>query len=128
MKSIDWKAVSSNKVLSEQFSLDVFNKFAALSSEEIDSDNIESVYKCLVKSTEEIAISTLPKKKSRAHTKPSNSDRVVEARTSLKTISEKYHKSPSQSNKIQLIVAKKNLDDVYLDSEVDFINGTSARC
>ena len=28
----------------------------------IDSDNTESVYECLVKSTEEIAISTLPKK------------------------------------------------------------------
>ena len=123
MKSIDWKTVSSNKALSQQFSLDVYNRFSTLSSEEIDSDNIESVYECLVKSTEEIAISTLPKKKPRACSKPSNSDRVVEARSSLKAISEKYHKTPTQSNKIQMIVAKKNLDDAYLDSEVDFING-----
>ena len=97
-----------------KLSLDIFNKFSAISSEEIDSDNIESVYECLVKSTEEIAISTL--KKSWAHTKPGNSNRVVKARTSLKTISEKYHKSQSQSKKIQLIVAKKKLDGAYLDS------------
>ena len=43
MKSIDWKEVSSNTTLSQKFSLKVFNKFSILSSEDIDSDNIESV-------------------------------------------------------------------------------------
>ena len=123
MKSIDWKEVSSNQTLSQQFALEVFNKFSTLSTDQIDSDNLESVYDSLVKSTEEIAISTLPKKTGRGHVKPSNSTKVVEARSSLKCISQKYHNSPTQSNKIQLIMAKKNLDDAYLDSEVDFING-----
>ena len=62
MKSIDWKEVSSYPTLSQKFSLEVFNKFSILSSEDMDSDNIESAYENLVRSTEEIAISTLPKK------------------------------------------------------------------
>ena len=41
MKLIDWKAVSSNSVLSKQFSLDVFNKSQSLSTSEINADNIE---------------------------------------------------------------------------------------
>ena len=62
MKLIDWKAVSSNSVLSKQFSLDVFNKFQSLSTSEINADNIEDVYNTLIESTEEVALATLPKK------------------------------------------------------------------
>ena len=36
MKSIDWKEVSSNRALSKQFSLDVYNKFSTLSSVDIE--------------------------------------------------------------------------------------------
>ena len=100
MKSIDWKAVSSNKALTQQFSLDVFNKFSALSPEEIDSDNIKSVYECLVKPTEEVAISTLPKKR-RAGLVLNQVTLTELMSTSLKKVSEKYHKLPSQSNNIQ---------------------------
>ena len=123
MKTIDWKEVSSNQTLSKQFAVDVFNKFHALSPDEISSDNIETVYDNLIKSTEEVALSSLPKKKRRTDIKPSNSSRVVEARSKLKTISQLYHKSPSSLNNIALIQAKKDLDDAYLDSQVDFING-----
>ena len=49
MKSIDWEEVSSNHALSKQFSLDVYNKFSILSSADIDSDNIETVYENLKK-------------------------------------------------------------------------------
>ena len=40
----------------------------------------------------------------------------------LKSVSLSYHRSP-KSLKIQLIDAKKKLDDAYLNAEVDFING-----
>ena len=83
----------------------------------------ESTYENLVRSTEEIAISTLPKKRGKCKSKPSNSDKVLEARASLKSITQNYHQTPTQENKIQLIMAKKNLDDAYLEAEVDFING-----
>ena len=115
--------VSSNSILSKQFSLDVFNKFQSLSSSEINSDNIEDVYNTLIKSTEEVALATLPKKERRTKEKPSNSSSVNEARSHLKTVSLNYHRLPSKALIIQLIAAKKNLDDAYLNAEIDFING-----
>ena len=123
MKIIDWKAVSANSVLSKQFSLDVFNKFESLSTSYVDADNIEDVYGTLIKCTEEVALATLPKKEKRSQNKPSNSPSVLEARSHLKTVSSSYHRSPSKALKIQLISAKKGLDDAYLNAEVDFING-----
>ena len=61
--------------------------------------------------------------KSNGRSKPSHSPTVVEASNHLKSISLAYHRSPTQSLKIQLISAKKNFDDAYLNAEVDFING-----
>lgn len=122
MKSIDWKEMSTNQTLSNHFALEVYNKFQSLSNDTINADNIENVYDSLIKTTEEVALSTLPKKKRRVHAKHSASRNVVEARQALKAISKTYHEPPTQSKKIQLIMAKKNLDDAYLDSEVDFIN------
>ena len=95
LKLVDWKTVSSNSVLSKQFSLDVFNKFQSLSSSEINSDNIEDVYNTLIKSTEEVALATLPKKERRTKEKPSNSSSVNEARIHLKTVSLNYHRLPT---------------------------------
>ena len=102
---------------------EVFNKFQSLSVSEITTENVEEVYGNLVKSTEEVAMATLPKKKKRAQSKPSQSLGVIEARNHLKSISLAYHHSPSQLLKIQLINAKKSLDDAYLNAEVDFISG-----
>ena len=123
MKTIDWKEVSTNRQMSKQFTLEVYNKFESLSTSEITAENIEDVYDTLVKSTEEVALATLPKKKSRTQSKPSHSPGVIEARSRLKSVSLKYHRNPSQSLKIQLIEAKKALDDAYLNAEVDYING-----
>ena len=108
--------------MSKKFSLEVFNKFQSLANAEINSDNIDQVNN-LIKSTEEVALATLPKKKSNSQSKPSPSPTVVEARNHLKSISLAYHRSPSQPLKIQLVNARKNLDDAYLNAEVDVING-----
>ena len=78
--------------------------------------NIEEVYDTLVKSTEEVALATLPNKKSRTQYKPSHSPVVTEARSCLKSVPLKYHRAHSQSLKIQLIEAKKALDDAYLNA------------
>ena len=72
MKTIDWKEVSSNPQMSKQFTLEVYNKFESLSSSEITTENIDDVYDTLVKSTEDVALATLPKKKSRTQAKPSH--------------------------------------------------------
>jgi exonuclease III len=123
MKRIDWKTVSSNHQTSKDFAIRVYNRFTSLSTSEITNDNIEEVYTNLIKSTEEVALATLPKKISRTQHKPSSSERVVEARAKLSAISSAYNKSPTQARKIQLISAKKALDDAYLDAETDYISG-----
>ena len=48
MKMIDWKAVSTNSVLSKQFSPAVFNKFQSLSTTEVNENNVEAVYDTLI--------------------------------------------------------------------------------
>ena len=113
--------------MSKQFTLEVYNRFASLSSSEITTENVDDVHDTLVKSTEDVALATLPKKKSRTQAKPSHSSGVIEARSRLQAVSLSYHRSPSQSLKIQLIEAKKKLDDAYLNAEVDFINGKISR-
>ena len=67
MKSIDWKKVSSDKDLSPQYAVNVFNRFQELSSSShLGSDNIDSIYNNLIVANEEVALSTLPKKSNRA--------------------------------------------------------------
>ena len=85
MKTIDWKEVSNNSELTQKFTLEVFNKFQSLSVSDITTENIEEVYSNLVKSTEEVAMATLPKRKKRAQSKPSHSLSVTEARNHLKS-------------------------------------------
>ena len=69
MKTIDWKEVSCNQDLSKNFILEVYNKFQSLSPVDIDADNVDDVYNSLIKSTEEVALATLPKNKDRGQTK-----------------------------------------------------------
>ena len=123
MKKIDWKEVSSNKDSSKDFAIQVFNKFQSLSTSEINSENVEEVYSHLIKSTEEVALATLPQKKTRSQLKPSASEKVADARCKLKSSSLAYHQSPTQPNQISMIMAKKELEEAYLDAEVDYISG-----
>ena len=103
MKTIDWKEVSLNPQMSKQFTLKVYKKFESLSTSQETAENIEEGYDTLVKSTEEVALATLPKKKNRTQFKHSHSLGVIEARSRLK------------------------LDGAYLNDEVDFINGKISR-
>ena len=64
-KTIDWKAVSQNKDLSERFTIAVHNKFEILSSNsEVELGNIDDIYSNLSTATVETATEMLPKKKS----------------------------------------------------------------
>ena len=66
--------------MSKDFAIQVFNKFQILSSTDVDTENVEDVYSKLIKSTEEVALATLPKKKRRSESKPTASQRVADAR------------------------------------------------
>ena len=68
----------------------------------------------------------LPKKKAVAKNTPSRSQIVSEARDKLKYASLIYHAKPSILKKVALITAKKNLDNAYIESEADHINGKIA--
>ena len=58
MKSIDWKKVSSDKYLSSQYAVNVFNGFQELSSSShLGSDNIDSIYNNLIVANGEVALS-----------------------------------------------------------------------
>ena len=61
MKSIVWKQVPANPPLSQQFALEVLNRYQALEMEDVNTDNIDSAYDNLIKLTEEIALSTFQK-------------------------------------------------------------------
>ena len=112
-----------NSQMCKDFTIQVFNKFQLLSSSDVGTEDVEDVYSKLIKSTEEVALATLPKKKRRSEVKPTASQRVVDARTKLKSISSAYHKDASQTRGVELNMAKKQLDDAYLDDEVDYISG-----
>ena len=95
MKIIDWKEVAFNSQMCKDFTIQVFNKFQLLSSTDVGTENVEDVYSKLIKSTEEVTLVTLPKKKRRSELKPSASESVVDARIKLKSISSAYPKAPS---------------------------------
>ena len=48
---------------------------------------------------------------------------MIHAREKLNKISQEYHKNPTTLKRVQLISAKKELDDAYLSAEADYING-----
>ena len=71
MKSFDWKEVASNPELSKSFFIAVHIKFEALASqEELNCDNIDTIYSNLISATETVAKEMLPvkpKKKIKIH-------------------------------------------------------------
>ena len=120
MKCFDWKEVAMDKVLSQNFSLEVYNRFYSLCDL---AESIEDTYDTLISCTEEVAKEMLPRKKKSQSYEPANSSQVSQAREKLKATSLKYHKTPTRSMKQQLSKAKKSLDNAYLEAEADFIMG-----
>ena len=116
--------MSSDKNISSQYAVNVFNRFQELSSSlHLESDNIDSIYNNLIVANEEVALSTLPKKlKSRKN--PISADVLVSsARENLRKTASLYHSNPSRPNKVKLAASKRVLDEAYLDAEAAFVNG-----
>ena len=122
MKTFDWRKVAQDKDLSHQFAVEVKNRFELL-YEEINQDNVDESYTTLSKLTQEVAEELLPKKAKRSKHQPSISAGVEQARDKLNLISADYHRSPSVLKKVDLELAKRALDEAYLQAETDFING-----
>ena len=122
MKCIDWRKVGPDKNLSHQFAAEVKNRFDALHND-ITQDNIDESYTTLSKLTQEVAEEMLPKKAKSCKHQPSTEACVEQAREKLKLISADYHRSPSVLKKVSLELAKRSLDEAYLQAEADYING-----
>ena len=122
MKTIDWRKVAQDKILSHQFAVEVKNRFELL-HDEINQDNVDESYTSLSKLTQEVAKEMLPRKAKSTKYQPSTAACVEQAREKLKHISTEYHRSPSALLKVSLELAKRSLDEAYLQAEADFING-----
>ena len=62
MKCFDWKEVAMEKVLSQNFSLEVYNRLHSLCNADL-AELIEDTYDTLISCTEEVAKEMLPRKK-----------------------------------------------------------------
>jgi exonuclease III len=127
IKQIDWAKVSSNEALKHAFAVDVKNRFEALSN---PSDNIEVRYSNLILSSEEIALSTLPKKEKIAKTSFYEVECVRVAREKLKAAKQKYERRPTRNLQRETTQAQVNLDEAYstanatyIQEEIDKISG-----
>ena len=109
---IDWRKVAQDKSLSNEFAVEVKNRFQVLFPE-IEQDHIDDSYSSLSKITEQVATDMLPKKSKRSIHQPSISFIVEQARNKLKLISADYHRSPSALKKVSLELAKRALDEAY---------------
>ena len=127
IKSIDWKEVATNPDLSKQFSVAVYNRFETLSGNvDLQLGNIEQIYSNLISATEEVAQEMLPKKQRGKRSESVKCPSVKLARDQLKSISLDYHQNPTKHKKKVLEMAKKQLDESYLNAEADYINGKIA--
>ena len=124
MKCFDWKEVALNPALSKSFSIAVHNKFEDLSGqEELNFDNIDAIYSNLISATETVAKEMLPARPKGNKNTSKDCPSVKLARENLKELSLKYHKTPTRALKKSLELAKKKLDESYLQAEADFIEG-----
>ena len=124
MKTIDWRRVTQDTELSNEFAVAVHNRFQTLYPDLVlDESNLDESYSHLTKITEEIAIQTLPKKKKSLPFTPSLAEVVEKAREKVRHLSSDYHQAPTVLKKVSLILGKRELDDAYLQAETDFING-----
>ena len=124
MKQIDWRLVCSNEDISHQYAVDVKNRFDTLIQE---SDDMEVYYQQLVQVTQDVAISSLPKKKKQNNPAIDSNTMVSDARSKVEKASKRCETQPTRSALKALTAAQKELDDVYLSAEAAYISGEISR-
>ena len=85
MKNIDWRKVLGDPNISSQYCVDVHNRFQVLSSNDNanEVDDIDALYTKIQTASEEIALSSLPKRQKHKHTPINSADIVVTARENV---------------------------------------------
>ena len=123
MKEIDWQLVCSDPNLSHRYAVEVKNRFDILSQE---SDDIDLSYQKLSQATEEIAISTLPKRKKQKNSGFQSNALVKDARQKVEDACKRCESRPTRRALSALSDAQKELDDAYLTAEAAYISGEIA--
>ena len=117
MKEIDWKYVNATPEVSSAFTLEVRNRFDALAKPD---DDVETSYNNLISATQEIALEKLPKKKQKE--KPlSNHALINVARKAVREAAAKHELNPTRSSLRKLTKAQAQLDEAYVNAEVERI-------
>lgn len=114
MKRIDWKKVTRDTFLSEQFTVAVYNRFGSL-CDELQEPTISTTYDTLVAANQEVALEMLPKKSKRIHNIAA-SDKVTKARDALKNASMKHNARSTRTSQKLLESAKATLDKAYTEA------------
>ena len=120
MRKIDWNLVNHDLRLKSEFSLNVFNRFSELSN---STDTIQDNYDTLVKATEEVAPSTLPKKVRVKHEHLSKHKQVKSAREAVNKAASKHHSTSSPGSLKELKRSHKLLDTAYVHAQIEHIQG-----
>ena len=96
------------------------NRFETLTQ---DSEDMELCYQRLSQATQEIALSTLPKKKKQQNSGFQSNTLVKDARQKVVEASKRCQIRPTRRALHTLTLAQKELDDAYLSAEAAFISG-----
>ena len=100
--------------------MDVKNRFDTLTQE---SDDMENLYQQLTQATQDVAISSLPKKKRLKNSVIDSSIMVKDARLEVEKASKRCEAQPTRRALKALTTAQKELDDAYLSAEAAYISG-----
>ena len=116
----DWN-VLRDPDLSNQFSVEVKNRYSVLSSS-TDNDDITQDYENLLLAHTQAAKELLPKCKKQKRKDLASDLRVREKRIKVQEAFNKYHIEPSSENQMDLQTAKGGLEQTYVEIEEERLN------
>ena len=114
----DWKQLSQNKVLQNQFCISLSNRFDGLTDE---SDDTNIVYEAFISAHQQAAADVIPVKHKHKQRVPWENDVVKSKRESLKKISKLKNRHPTKSNVQRYKNARKELEQAYIREQQIYI-------
>ena len=105
----DWKLLSTDDGLQEQFTVEVRNRFNALRDEESPTEN----YQRFIDATNVAMEDLIPKVQKCKRSQTSSDPRVEAARTKADQAGSRYHQESNENNRYEYERAKKDLEETY---------------
>ncbi len=105
----NWKLLSTDADLQEQFTVEIRNRFNALRNDESPTENHQRFIDATSEATEHL----MPKIKKSKRSQPSTDPRVEAARTKADKAGSNYHQVSNENNRYEYEQAKKELEEAY---------------